>query len=33
MFISQINLEAEEIETIAGGEFERTPIPKSSLKS
>lgn len=31
--MSQINLEAEEIEIIAGGEFERTPVPQSSLKS
>ncbi|MFK7831822.1 MAG: cytosine permease [Winogradskyella sp.] len=31
--MSQINTEAEEIENIAGGEFERTPVPKSKLKS
>ena len=31
--MSQINLEAEEIEIIAGGEFERTPVPQSKLKS
>ena len=30
--MSQFNIE-EEIEEIAGGEFERTPIPKSKLKS
>jgi purine-cytosine permease-like protein len=30
--MSQFNIE-EEIEEIAGGEFERTPVPKSSLKS
>lgn len=31
--MSQINVEAEEIEHIAGGEFERTPVPQSKLKS
>ncbi len=30
--MSQFNIE-EEIEDIAGGEFERTPVPKSKLKS
>lgn len=30
--MSQFNIE-EEIEEIAGGEFERTPVPKSKLKS
>ncbi|MDO7173338.1 purine-cytosine permease family protein [Mariniflexile sp. AS56] len=31
--MSQINTEAEDIEIIAGGEFERTPVPQSKLKS
>ena len=31
--MSQINIEAEDIEIIAGGEFERTPVPQSKLKS
>ncbi|MEN3322255.1 hypothetical protein VP395_00820 [Mariniflexile soesokkakense] len=31
--MSQISTEAEEIEIIAGGEFERTPVPQSKLKS
>lgn len=31
--MSQVNLEAEEIVEIAGGEFERTPVPNSKLKS
>ena len=31
--MSQYNQEAEVIEEIAGGEFERTPVPKSRLKS
>ncbi len=30
--MSQFNIE-EEIEDIAGGEFERTPVPQSKLKS
>lgn len=30
--MSQINIEAEEVERIAGGEFERTPVPQSKLK-
>ena len=30
--MSQFNIE-EEIEELAGGEFERTPVPQSKLKS
>ncbi len=30
--MSQISLEQDEIEEIAGGEFERTPVPKSKLR-
>lgn len=31
--MTQFSAETEEIETIAGGEFEREPVPKSKLKS
>ena len=30
--MSQVSIEEEMIEEIAGGEFERTPVPKSKLK-
>ena len=30
--MSQISIEQDAIEDIAGGEFERTPVPKSKLK-
>jgi purine-cytosine permease-like protein len=31
--MSQVSIEEEMIEELAGGEFERTPVPKSNLKS
>ncbi|KEZ94284.1 purine-cytosine permease family protein [Nonlabens ulvanivorans] len=30
--MSQVNIESDQIEEIAGGEFEREPVPKSKLK-
>ena len=30
--MSQVSIESEQIEEIAGGEFEREPVPKSKLK-
>ena len=30
--MSQVSIESDQIEEIAGGEFEREPVPKSKLK-